>query len=125
LIHLDTGFLIRALVIDSPQDRRLRGWLVADETIGISAIAWAEFLCEPVDRQQADAALQVVNEPEAFGAEHAELAARLFNEGGRRRGTFADCMIAATALRAGASLATTDPADFRRFASAGLRLQTA
>jgi predicted nucleic acid-binding protein len=48
--------------------------------------------------------------------------ARLFDLGGRRRGSFTDCMIAAVALRAGASVATTSPADLGRFAPAGLRI---
>ena len=30
MIHLDTGFLIRALVRDCEEDRRLRGWLEED-----------------------------------------------------------------------------------------------
>jgi len=36
-----------------------------------------------------------------------------------------DCMIGATALRAGAALATANPSDFRRFEGAGLRVLTA
>ena len=42
MIHLDTSFLIRALVRGSAQDKRLRGWLGAGEPIGMSSIAWAE-----------------------------------------------------------------------------------
>jgi len=34
----------------------------------------------------------------------------------------ADCMIAATAIRAKATLATQDPVDFRRFQAAGLEI---
>jgi len=52
-----------------------------------------------------------------------EEAARLFNLGGRRRGSHADCMIAASAIAAGAGLATRNPADFARSAPQGLRLE--
>ncbi len=56
------------------------------------------------------------------GTEEATEAARLFNETGRRRGSFQDCVIAATAMTSGAMLATEDKADFERIASPGLEL---
>jgi predicted nucleic acid-binding protein len=122
MIHLDTGFLIRALLSSSPQDGRLREWLREGEPVAISAIAWAEFLCGPVTDRQLELAAAVLQERFAFAEQDAALAARLFNAAGRRRGTLVDCMIAASALRAGAMLATTNASDFQRFASAGLTL---
>jgi predicted nucleic acid-binding protein len=122
VIVLDTSFLIRALAPGSAQDARLREWLRADEDLGMSAIAWAELLCGPIERGQADLAARVVPRRFAFGEEDAAVAARLFNDTGRRRGSLTDCMIAATALRIDAPLATENTADFRRFAAAGLRI---
>jgi len=122
VIVLDTSFLIRALAPGSAQDARLREWLRADEELGMSALAWAELLCGPIAREQADLAARVVPRRFAFGEEDAAVAARLFNDTGRRRGSLTDCMIAATALRIDAPLATENPADFRRFEAAGLRI---
>jgi predicted nucleic acid-binding protein len=122
VIVLDTSFLIRALAPGSAQDARLREWLRADEELGMSAIAWAELLCGPIEREQIDLAARVVPRRFAFGEEDATVATRLFNDTGRRRGSLTDCMIAATALRIDAPLATENPADFRRFAAAGLRI---
>lgn len=122
MIQLDTSFLIRALVKGSPQDRALRSWLRAGESLAISAIAWGEFLCGPADRSHFDLAARVVPERLAFTGDDATLAAQLFNDSGRRRGSFVDCMIAATAIRAEADLATANAGDFRRFDGAGLRL---
>ena len=48
MFHLDTSFLIRALVAGSPQDVALRGWLQSGLPIGASVIAWTEFLCGPL-----------------------------------------------------------------------------
>jgi len=122
VIHLDTSFLIRALVPGSPEGAQVRAWLRGDVPLRISSIAWSEFLCGPVDSEASRLAALVVGEAIGFTAADAELAASLFNGSGRRRGTLLDSMIAATAIRAGAALATADRADFTRFHAAGLEL---
>ncbi|MDP3766818.1 MAG: PIN domain-containing protein [Dehalococcoidia bacterium] len=124
MIHLDTGFRIRALVRGSREDRRLREWLTQGEPISISSVSWAEFLCGPFETEDFELASQFVEEPVPFLAADSALTARLFNMAGRRRGSLAGCMIAATAIRTGASLATADPRDFCRFEPAGLNVIT-
>ena len=122
MIHLDTSFLIRALVLGSPEDRKLRGWIGEGKTLGMSAVAWAELLCGPLARSEMEWAAEIVGQRHAFTPEHAVLAARLFNESGRRRGSLIDCMIAATALADGAPIATANDADFLRFKDSGLTM---
>ncbi len=122
MIQLDTSFLIRGLVRGSGEDQLLREWLSAGETLEASAIAWAEFLCGPLDDSHLQLASRVVTHRLPFAEEDAELAAKLLNDSGRRRGSFVDCLIAAVALRSGAPLATSNPSDFERFAPAGLKV---
>ena len=88
----------------------------------MSAVAWAEFLCGPLLRSELDMAAQIVGQCRDLTAGHAEVAARLFNETGRRRGSLSDCMIAAAALSDDAPVATTNVADFRRFGNSGVQL---
>ena len=122
MTHLDTSFLIRALLAGSPEDIALRRWLRRGEALGISSIAWAEFLCGPRDPSHDRFARRVLGEPVAFTAEDAAWAAEYFARSGRRRGTLADCMIAAVAVREGAALATANPSDFVRLRDSGLVL---
>lgn len=122
MIHLDTNFLIRALVHGSPQDEAVHKWLRSEETLGMCTIAWAELLCGPIDTRDVELASIVVPERIPFLEEDAALSARLFNESGRRQGSLADCMIASTALRLQVPLATANPSDFRRFEKHGLVL---
>ena len=122
MIHLDTSFLIRALTSDSQEDARLREWIGAKQPLAMSTVAWAEFLCGPVDETAVSVASVVVGRQSRFTEEMAVIAARLFNGSGRRRGTMVDCMIAAAALAEGAAVATGNPDDFRRFEAFGLAL---
>ena len=120
MVHLDTSFLIRALVRGSPEDALLREWLDEGETLRMSAIAWTEFLCGPIRAVDQKLAGQVVGGRVAFTDDQADVAARLFNDSGRRRGSMFDCMIAAAALAERAAVATANPADFERFAPSGV-----
>ena len=120
MIHLDTSFLIWALNVGTPEDRKLREWVGAGETLSVSTVAWAEFLCGPLDESEIALADQIVGQRSDFTPDQAAIAARLFNESGRRRGSLIDCMIAAAALTDGAPIATRNMADFRRFENSGL-----
>lgn len=122
MIHLDTGYLIRSLIPGTPQDRQFRQWIESGEAPGVSAVAWTEFLCGPVSAGEIDIAGRLLAERTPFTEEDAEIAARLFNDSGRRRGTLADCMMAAVSIRIGARLATTNRSDFERLEGSGLRL---
>jgi predicted nucleic acid-binding protein len=117
IIHLDTSFLIRALSPNSSEDKQLRGWMADGARLGMSAIGWTEFLCGPLDQRQLALAAAIVGEPEPFLSEDSSETAELFNRSGRRRGSLIDCMIAAVAIRMGASLATANHSDFRRFSA--------
>jgi len=113
-VHLDTSFLIRALVPSSPQDRRLRAWLREGRPLAMSAVAWAEFRCGPATPEHLQLAARVVGEILPFTSDEAELAAALFNASGRKRGSLLDCMIAATARGHRAVVATENREDFER-----------
>jgi predicted nucleic acid-binding protein len=121
-IHLDTSFLIRALDPTYPESAKLSGWLRDRRTLAVSALAWGEFLCGPLAEAEASAARRVAPIHVPVGTEEAAEAARLFNHAGRRRNSFSDCIIAASAILAGAALATANHGDFERFADAGLVL---
>jgi len=121
-IHLDTCFLIRALVPGSEADIRLRHWLGEGQPLCMTSVAWTEFLCGPLNPQDLVLAEQVVTVRIDYSEQDARRAAEFFNATGRRRGTLADCMIAAAARERGAPLATLNTQDFRCFEELGLRL---
>lgn len=124
MIQFDTNFLILSLVPGTAEAQRVASLLAAGEDVGISTMAWAEFLCGPVTPAQLAAASALLPSPIPVTPEDAARAAELFNETGRRRGSLPDCLIAAACLRLDATLATNNTDDFRRFEPHGLRLLT-
>ena len=122
MIHFDTNFLIQTVVVGSSAHERFRAWIHSKEHCNASAIAWAEFLCGPLDATAEAIARQIFPNPEPFLPVDAALSARLFNQTGRRSRSLADCMIAATAIRRCAKLATINSADFQPFLPHGLIL---
>lgn len=122
MIHLDTNFLIDALVPGSPQESRLVGWLSAGERVGISALAWGEILCGPLPPSAEVLARRILPQAEALTREDAEVGAHLFNATGRRSKSYANCCIAAIAIRCQAALATSNTSDFSPMVAHGLVL---
>lgn len=123
MVHLDTNFLILALQAGTQEAGLLRGWLETGERIGVSAVAWAEFLCGPLQAEDVALARTLFPDVEPLSPMDAEKGAELFNATGRRSRTLADCLIAATAMRCGADLATGNEADFQPFVAHGLSLR--
>ena len=122
MIHLDANLLVAALANGSPEQVKLRGWMVGGEILAISAVAWAEFLCGPLTSADEAVARKMLPAAESLLTEDAALAAKLFNATGRRSRSLADCMIAAVAIRCGVKLATRNVADFQPFAAHGLQM---
>ena len=122
MIHLDTNFLIEALVANSEAQAKVQTWKNLSEELGISSIAWSEFLCGPLTQSEQALAEFLFPAPEPFLASDAHRSAQLFNATGRRSRSLADCQIAGVALRCGASLATGNVSDFTPFERYGLKL---
>jgi predicted nucleic acid-binding protein len=122
VVFLDTNFLIEAQRPGTPSNQRFSQWLLGGDTFEISAMVWAEFLCGPLSPAEEAFARKVVPVCHAVTAPQAELAARLFDQTGRRSRSLADCIVAAGAILANAPLATENNADFVRFVPFGLQL---
>ena len=122
MVHLDTNFLIDALLPASLQEALLVAWLAAGEPLGISSLAWGEFLCGPLSPAAEVLARRLLPHVETLEATDAERAAALFNLTGRRSKSFSDCCIAAVAMRHQAKLATGNRGDFLPLAAHGLVL---
>ena len=122
MIHLDTNVLI-ALPVLARQRHALTQRTSRGEAVQTSSLAWFEYVCGPVD----DAEQQLVRAAisghiVAVDDVIAERAAALFNLAGRKRSLRTDSLIAATAMQAGAELATYNAQDFTAFTEHGLTL---
>lgn len=122
MIHLDTNVLISLEDPASPASARFREWLAEGQRLGVCAIVWTEYLCGPLPPEKIRAADLLVPNKEALLPADAPLAARLFNRTGRRRGSMADCMVAAIAVRCDAQFATLNRKHFEPFVPHGLGL---
>lgn len=123
MIHLDTNLLIDLVTIGSPHVAVIRQWLEEGEELAASTIAWSEFLNGPHTKAQKDAVHAIMEGRILdFTAKDAEQASRLFHYTGRKRGSHADCMIAACAVTRNGRVATRNVADFERFVPYGLLL---
>lgn len=123
MIHLDTNCLIDIHSAGS----KIRSWLFSKvrsgEQVSCSVLVWAEYLCGPLSSEERELSWQLIEGVqiplESFTA---ELGAQFFNSTGRRRGSLADCLIAATAVNHNATFLTLDNRDFLPFQSLGLKL---
>jgi predicted nucleic acid-binding protein len=123
MVHLDTNCLVD---IHSPKSR-VRFWLREKlrlgERVSCSVLAWAEYLCGPLSREERELSWQLIEgSPAKLDGFVAELGAQFFNATGRRRGSLADCLIAATAVSHNAVFMTLNERDFLAFESLGLKL---
>ncbi len=123
MICLDTNYLIGGISEQRPESAHLLAWFQAGEKFCTATPAWYEFLCGPVTEDQISTMRAFLTQGIlSFDPAHAVLAAHLFNSVQRPRRLRVDAMIAATAITAGARLATLNTEDFGRFAPQGLEL---
>jgi predicted nucleic acid-binding protein len=124
VIQLDTNLLVDLVTAHSPQSATVRDWLQRGERVAVSAVAWSEFCNGPHTREQKNALRAILSGGVLpFTEQQAEQASRLFHYTGRRRGSHADCMIAACAILNGQPLASRNLADFQRFVPHGLKFE--
>jgi predicted nucleic acid-binding protein len=123
LICLDTNYLVRGLLKGARESAELIQWRQSGEILLSAAPAWYEFLCGPVSGLHIRIVRAFLSGGiVAFEEVQATEAARLFNAIGRIRRLRTDTMIAATAMVAGAALATSNKEDFRAFIPHGLKI---
>jgi predicted nucleic acid-binding protein len=122
-VHLDTNYLIAyAGGISAEVIQRVEHWISQDRKLCCSAMAWAEFLCGPIEPEDIAAMEILLDHVEPVTPELAAEGARLFRQTGRRSRSLPDCLIAATAIAAQAPIATNNHADFTPFLPHGLQL---
>jgi predicted nucleic acid-binding protein len=66
MTFLDTNFLVFALSRGTVEDQKLRSLFLSNDTVGVSVIAWAEFLCGPVTAEHVKLATNNVADFQRF-----------------------------------------------------------
>lgn len=123
MIHLDSNLLIALSDAADPHRSTALQLMQSLPQAAVSSLAWWEFECGPVSPEGiAIVRLMLPGGIIPFTESQSREAARLFNAVGRARRFKFDSLIAATAILAGASLATANPADFQPFLPHGLIL---
>ena len=123
MICLDTNYLVRGLMRGARESGELIEWYESGEVLLSTAPAWYEFLSGPVTGPQISAVRAFLSGGvAAFEEVQATEAARLFNAIGRVRRLRVNAMVAATAIVAGARLATSNSEDFKTIVPHGLKL---
>lgn len=123
VIHLDTNILIDLVTSHSAQVEMVRGWLNNNIPLAASAVTWSEFCNGPHSKEQKEAIHAILRGGiYPFSEDQAEFASRLFHKTGRKRGSHADCMIAAAAFCSRKSIATRNIKDFERFVPYGIKI---
>ncbi len=123
MIFLDTNFLIRCLIKESEEAKKVLMWLNNEDSLATSCMCWYEFLCCPVTQRQSSLVLSILdNQIYDLTAHTSQIAAQLWNAAGRNRGLKIDVLIAASALEHNALLATSNISDFEPFVPFGLKL---
>ena len=123
MIHLDANLLIGASDATDPHHAAARGVFSRNVPVAASSPAWTEYQSRPLTTALAlgvRALLQGGILP--FDEAAAVLAGQLFCQTRSKRHHRLDTMIAATAILAGAELATVNTADFAPFIPHGLKL---
>lgn len=114
LYHLDTDFLVFALSVRGPENKRMEALLASDVKMEISAIAWYEFARGPRTPEQLAVARDLFDARGVipFSERAAEASAEQFRKLGSPRKRAADIAIGVTARARGAVLLTRNARDF-------------
>jgi len=119
-VQLDTNSLAELVIPVSAVGDAIEQWVSNGNELATSAVAWSEFCNGPLTSEAA--VISISGRVLPLDRAMAKKAAQLFNATGRRRGSHADCMIAACAIISDAPLSTLNLKDFERFIPIGLRL---
>lgn len=123
MIHLDTSMLIAMVKVTDAHHTTARKLAATPHHFSTSAVAWMEFHSRPVQPTFTLALRSLLGGGIVpFDEKTAAFAGDLYHFTRSHRRARKDVMIAASAILAGAELATANPDDFQAFLPHGLTL---